>query len=62
MPFMLHLWLIVIVLLKQKRPTEVGLSCKRKTTALDRRVGEASECYSPKECGGLPAPPTSPIY
>ena len=44
MPFMLHLWLIVIVLLKQKRPTEVGLSYKRKTTALDRRVGEASEC------------------
>ena len=44
MPFMLPLSLIVIVLLKQKRPTEVGLSCKRKTTALDRRVGEASEC------------------
>ena len=44
MPFMLHLWLIVIVFLKQKRSNEVGLSCKRKTTALDHRVGEASEC------------------
>ena len=52
-------YLIVVVMLKEKRPTEVGLSSKRKTTVLDRRVGEAGECFSPRKCGRPPAPPTS---